>query len=265
MKKLKFRYHLKIEFDQPVCQHSFTVRCTPETDERQQILQLNERILPEESLGKGRDSFGNSYIYGKAQQPHSIFEALSEGIVLTGLQEFVTAKDVWQLDMFAMQTGYTKPGSALERFFESQRLPETESPLQKSLFFMERMREHFSYAQGRTDISTTAEAAWQQGCGVCQDYAHILLSLCRMAKIRCRYVAGMLIGEGASHAWIEVEDGGRWYGLDPTNGVQVFEDHIKISHGRDYGDCLLNQGVFTGNARQQSFVSVSVEEQFGNE
>ena len=81
-----------------------------------------------------------------------------------------------------------------------------------------------------------------------------------MAGIQARYAAGMLIGEGLSHAWVEVAQEGRWYGLDPTNGVRVLENHIKISHGRDYGDCLLNQGVFTGTANQQQTVSVTVEE-----
>lgn len=87
-----------------------------------------------------------------------------------------------------------------------------------------------------------------------------MLSLCRMLGIPCRYVAGMLIGEGASHAWVEIADNGVWYGLDPTNGTRVSEEHIKISHGRDYADCLINQGVFTGNAVQRQSVSVSVQE-----
>ena len=96
---------------------------------------------------------------------------------------------------------------------------------------------------------------------MCQDYAHIMISMCRMAGIPCRYVVGMLIGEGLSHAWVEIEDNGMWYGIDPTNGIKVSENHIKISHGRDYGDCLINQGVFTGTAKQIQTVSVSVQEE----
>lgn len=261
MKKLKFRYHLKIEFDQPVTQHSFTIRCIPETDERQQVLWLNEQILPKESSGMGRDSFGNSYVYGKTDSPHSMFEVFSEGTVQTGLSDSVTAQDEWKLQMYCAQTAYTRPGSWLKAFFEQCCPKETEGALQKSLYLMEALRAQFSYVSGQTNTLTTAEEAWRKGCGVCQDYAHILLALCRMAKIPCRYVAGMLIGEGASHAWVEVEDNGRWYGLDPTNGLRVLDDHIKISHGRDCKDCLLNQGIFWGNARQKSSVMVSVEEE----
>ena len=94
---------------------------------------------------------------------------------------------------------------------------------------------------------------------MCQDYAHAMLALCRMAGIPCRYVVGMLMGEGQSHAWVEIAQEGFWYGLDPTNDIPVDSQHIKLSHGRDYGDCLINQGLFTGSAAQRQRVSVSVE------
>ena len=42
------------------------------------------------------------------------------------------------------------------------------------------------------------------GQGVCQDYAHIMLSVLRPLGIPARYVSGHLLGEGAPHAWVEV-------------------------------------------------------------
>src|SRR5699024_11693841 len=66
-------------------------------------------------------------------------------------------------------------------------------------------------------------------------------------------------GEGLSHAWVEIEDNGYWYGLDPTNMLIVNDHHIKISHGRDYKDCTINQGLFIGNAVQQQTISRSEE------
>lgn len=260
MKTLKYRYYLRIDFDRPVTQHSFTVRCMPQADDRQMPMQQNISILPKEFLCENRDSFGNVYFFGRAQNPHTLFEVVSEGFIRTGMAEAAKAEETYRLGMFALQTDYTRPGLGLKAFFNALELPDAGNSVEKSLYLMEKLCAVFSYAQGKTDISTTAEQAWRLGCGVCQDYSHILLSLCRMAGIKARYVAGMLIGEGLSHAWIEVEDGGYWYGLDPTNGVRVAEDHIKISHGRDYADCLLNQGVFTGTAQQKQTVSVSVEE-----
>lgn len=260
MKTLRYRYYLKIEFDQPVTQHSFTVRCVPQPDERQQPLEQNISILPKEFLCENRDSFGNTCFFGRAQNPHTLFEVISEGMIRTGLSETTKAGERYRLGMFAPQTDYTRPGEGLTAFFKSLKLPEGAGSVEKSLYLMDALRGSFSYVQGKTDISTTAEHAWQLGCGVCQDYSHIMLSLCRMAGIQARYAAGMLIGEGLSHAWVEIAQDGRWYGLDPTNGISVLEDHIKISHGRDYADCLLNQGVFTGMAKQAQVVSVCVEE-----
>lgn len=260
MKKLKFRYHLRIEFDTPVTGHSFTVRCMPQTDDRQQILSQDIRILPKEFLSENTDSFGNSYFFGRTEAPHDLFEVKSEGTVVTGRCEGITAEPVYRLGMFAGQSKYTQASEGLRRFYRGLALDDREGNLAKALRLMEALREHFSYAAGVTDISTTAAQAWELGRGVCQDYSHIMLSLCRMAHIQSRYVVGMLLGEGASHAWVEIYDNGMWYGIDPTNGIRVLEDHIKISHGRDYADCLINQGVFTGNAKQVQSVSVLVEE-----
>lgn len=259
MKALNYRYYLRIRFDSPVTDHCFTVRCTPPTDGRQEIICQDTQIFPREFLCRGNDSFGNAYIFGRAGTPHTLFEVVIEGKAKTGLSDSTEADALYRIGMYSGQTGYTMPGEELTRFFHSLSLPR-EGNLKKSLYIMDALRTAFTYVSGKTDITTTAEKAWGTGCGVCQDYAHIMIALCRMAGIQARYVAGMLIGEGASHAWVEVADSGRWYGLDPTNGVRVMENHIKISHGRDYGDCLLNQGVFTGNARQHQSVSVIVEE-----
>ena len=100
----------------------------------------------------------------------------------------------------------------------------------------------------------------EMGKGVCQDYAHILIALCHMDGIGARYVVGFMIGEGATHAWVEIMCGGYWYGLDPTNNLMVDETYIKLSHGRDYNDCTVVRGSFYRQASQHQEVYVSVEE-----
>ena len=74
------------------------------------------------------------------------------------------------------------------------------------------------------------------GKGVCQDYSHILIALCRKYKIPARYVVGMIIGEGATHAWVEVYYDGCWYGLDPTHNKEVDDYFIKIGGTPSYND-----------------------------
>ena len=106
----------------------------------------------------------------------------------------------------------------------------------------------------------SAEEAAALSMGVCQDYAHILLALLRHEHIPCRYVVGMMMGEGASHAWIEVSDGEKWIALDPTNNCPVDDRYINISHGRDAKDCTINQGFFYGLPEQLQEIHVVVEE-----
>ncbi len=125
---------------------------------------------------------------------------------------------------------------------------------------MHQLHQSFTYQKCATDVSTTAEEAMGNGAGVCQDYAHIFLSLLRLKGIPARYVTGMLRGEGESHAWVELALGDCWYGLDPTNDCVVAGEHVRIACGRDYRDCRISQGVFYGGARQTQQVLVQVLE-----
>ena len=102
--------------------------------------------------------------------------------------------------------------------------------------------------------------ALEGGGGVCQDYAHIFLALCRLMGIPARYVAGMMVGEGATHAWTEVWILGAWIGFDPTNNRLAGDHYIKLSHGRDFGDCTIDKGCFKGFAAQKQNIYVKVEE-----
>jgi transglutaminase-like putative cysteine protease len=97
--------------------------------------------------------------------------------------------------------------------------------------------------------------------GVCQDFAHLLLGLCRSLKIPARYVSGYLATEMASatHAWIEVFVPGQgWRGLDPTHDCQVGEMHVKIANGRDYADVSPISGNYRGTRDRKMEVEVKI-------
>ena len=125
---------------------------------------------------------------------------------------------------------------------------------------MELLFNHFTYKTGSTTNQTTAEMALAQGCGVCQDYAHILIALCRQQGIPARYIAGFMIGEGATHAWVEVYVNGKWLGIDPTHNRIVDDLYIKLAEGRDFADCIIDRGLFNGVAQQSQYVEVKVVE-----
>jgi transglutaminase-like putative cysteine protease len=114
------------------------------------------------------------------------------------------------------------------------------------------------YTQGTTDINTTASDALKLGKGVCQDFAHLLISLCRLKGIPSRYVTGFMEGEGHTHAWVEYYDSGYWKAADPTQRKLVETGYIKLSHGRDYEDCSIERGVFSGRAEQNLEVFLNV-------
>lgn len=85
-----------------------------------------------------------------------------------------------------------------------------------------------------------------------------MLSLLRMKNIPCRYVMGYMLGEGSTHAWVEVLRNGEWIGYDPTNRRMVDGEYITVAVGRDANDCPVNRGIFSGTAKQQSQSGVSV-------
>jgi transglutaminase-like putative cysteine protease len=109
----------------------------------------------------------------------------------------------------------------------------------------------FTYGFGSTDVQTPASAALQIGRGVCQDYAHVMLAACRAAGVPARYVSGHLVGEGGSHAWVEVlvprPDGGTdVVAFDPTHRRRTNGNYLTIAIGRDYADVAPTSGTFAG-------------------
>ncbi len=111
---------------------------------------------------------------------------------------------------------------------------------------------HMTYTKGVTDVFTTASTAFWMRHGVCQDYAHIAIALARSCGIPARYASGHLIGEGATHAWVEflMDDHGATdvLSLDPTHGVETDFRYIVVAIGRDYDDVPPTSGVFTGRS-----------------
>ena len=127
-------------------------------------------------------------------------------------------------------------------------------------FLCHAVYQYMNYMPGVTHFGTTAEQACQCQAGVCQDYAHIMLSLLRLHHVPCRYVAGIMVGTGKSHAWVQAWQDGRWYGYDPTNDIRVTDSHISFACGRNCMDTLVNRGVFRGSAQQKMYVTATAVE-----
>jgi transglutaminase-like putative cysteine protease len=112
------------------------------------------------------------------------------------------------------------------------------------------------YAHGITDIHTAAAEALALGQGVCQDYAHVMITLCRLCGLPARYVSGHLLGEGGTHAWVEVllpstdrPNEAIALPFDPTHGCEANLSYVTIAVGRDYFDVAPTSGTFRASYR----------------
>jgi len=132
-----------------------------------------------------------------------------------------------------------------------------------------------TYAPGETDIGTSPMEVIETRRGVCQDFAHLMISCLRSRGLPARYVSGYLrtnapaeagadeprlVGDGASHAWVAVwSPPYGWTEFDPTNGCYAGTDHVAVAWGRDFGDVSPLRGVILGGAEHQLAVTVLVE------
>lgn len=265
MKKLKFDYEMKLTFDTPVTDHRFQLRCIPATGPRQQVVDVQMSVKPDIELEHNIDSFDSIVMTGYVAEPHDTFSYTVTGIAFV---DTAHTKEEPYKPLYRFNTPLTMPGPAIENMVRScaERLTTLDADaddVAKATEIMHEVYSAFTYTPGSTTIRTTAEQALAQGKGVCQDYAHVMLSVCRSLGLTARYIAGLLCGEGATHAWMEIYQNGRWIGLDPTHDRMVDDTYITIAHGRDYRDCMLDIGVFSadGTVTQRQWVNASVHEQ----
>jgi transglutaminase-like putative cysteine protease len=127
----------------------------------------------------------------------------------------------------------------------------------------------FEYEQGVTQVHSPIEHPLEAGRGVCQDFAHVMITIARSWGVPSRYVSGYLFhrredknrsGDDATHAWVEAYlPSFGWVGFDPTNNVLAGDRHIRVAVGRDYADVPPTRGTFKGDAESELGVAVTVE------
>jgi transglutaminase-like putative cysteine protease len=126
---------------------------------------------------------------------------------------------------------------------------------------------HVTYVPGSTGVQTSAQEAFDQEQGVCQDIAHLTVSLLREAGLPARYVSGYLFPKpdaepgdevtGQSHAWVEYWTG-EWVACDPTNDSYIGQRHVVVAAGRDYADVPPLKGIYHGAPSRTMEVEVTL-------
>lgn len=288
MKRLYFCYRMNVTFSEPVSDHSFTLKCVPKNTPYQEIEILHHEVMPHTWIAEGRDSFGNPYIYGKAAKLHTEFSVFVEGYAnVHRLQEEGFGKEEQMesdlkkgipfkvyhrddscsrlyYDFMAYPTKLTAASEEIQRVAEiyREKIENGKEHFPEHIYaLMQDIYQWMTYAPGTTNLKTTAGEAYFGRQGVCQDYAHIMLAVCRCLHIPCLYIAGYMEGEGASHAWVRVYDREKevFYEIDPTNARWAGEEYIEVLCGKDAQDCLMNKGIYRGCAMEEQNIHVIVE------
>lgn len=134
----------------------------------------------------------------------------------------------------------------------------------------QQIKADFVYDPAATTVTTPVAEVFADKRGVCQDFAHLMLSCLRALQLPARYVSGYILndpppgeeklqGADASHAWVESWfPGVGWIGFDPTNGKQADADFITLAWGREFMDVTPLRGVVLGGGEHELTVRVAV-------
>ncbi len=253
MKQYLYNYQTIVRFSQPIKQHAVLLRCQPTNNAFQTIEQEHVILSSDYKIKQGLDAFGNRILYGQADAPRMVFGYISTGIVSTC--PYLSAYNNENLFLYQQPTPLTN----LKQSIQQATIIDRGSPLDKAEQICSQVFEMLQYVPNSTNIQTDASTVFNKRCGVCQDFAHLMIAFCRANNLPARYVNGFVEGEGQTHAWVEVYDGQLWQGFDPTHNRKLQQGYIKLSQGRDAADCPVIRGLFKGLANQETFINVTLQ------
>jgi transglutaminase-like putative cysteine protease len=167
----------------------------------------------------------------------------------TGQGPHIEAITTQALNTYRLPSSFTQPDAAL-RAVAGELACSGESVFDLASAVGGWVYRRMSFGFDRTGVRTTAGQALAAGHGVCQDYAHLMLALCRLLGLPVRYVSGHLVGEGGTHAWVEVMRPAphrvEILAWDPTHDRPADLRYLTVAVGRDYHDVAPVSGTYSG-------------------
>lgn len=263
--KLHVEHATLFTYDEPVREAVGEARLQPREDGGQHLLSFRLVLDPATPLERIADRFGNAVHCYSLLPPHRFLTATAHSLVETSDSPLLPAPPLGLLARheFSAASEYVPLTDSLVAFAR-EHAPAEASAEASAYALMHAIAATFVYEPGSTSISTTAEAVLAGGRGVCQDFAHLMLALCRSLGLPARYVSGYLHDPAlppdtvlASHAWAEVflEERG-WLSLDPTHDRATGPNYVRVAVGRDYADAAPIRGLYQGGANEQLEVRV---------
>lgn len=271
-------------YEQPASEAYVEARLTPPARLTQRTLTHAVEFTPDAPVTGYTDYFGNPTVFYSMIKRH-------ERLTVTNRLSVETAPSVYPEDALELTVGEARQifSSVSTDVFDhlrgtaaapnggeatkwGRRLLRSDLSLRRALHDLNAaVHREFKYTKGSTDVSTPLAAVWKTRRGVCQDFAHVMLSVLRTSGLPARYVcgyietdppkgAGRLVGAVATHAWVEVlVPGMDWVALDPTNNQWCGERHVAVSFGRDFADAAPLRGTFKGSGGQTMSVKVTMK------
>jgi transglutaminase-like putative cysteine protease len=270
--RYEIAYRSDYRYDAPVAGNHNRLRMRPFSAGTQRCEHFDVRVDPEAVRHDHDDLFGNSVTEILVPQRHERLRIEVDALVATTepLPPPEAAWAVLRTDAYREAAGIyryaLRPDDAPDGLRPLIDEVRSDSPAETAGRVTTLLHERFEYRSGATTVDTTAEQFAELGAGVCQDFAHLAIALLRENDIAARYVSGYFFttpdDSGASaevetHAWVEAllpvaGDGEHtWHPIDPTNGIPAGDAHVKIGHGRWYGDVPPVEGTFTGQASSE--------------
>jgi transglutaminase-like putative cysteine protease len=249
------------------------LRLQPFSDEWQKVDNFLVKVLPAVRLQHHRDFYANVVHHFEISEPHSSLLVESQLRVTTLPRPVLGEKDApWPLARIGEAAQSSRVFDFLQDSCYVSLSPEAwrlaldatdgqTDTWQAALAIMRSVHGQIAYQSHSTTVHTHMRDVLEQKRGVCQDFAHVMIGLCRSLKIPALYVSGYLATEtvGATHAWTEVFiPGVGWRALDPTHNRQTDETYIRIAVGRDYADVPPVTGTYKGTTDRQMQVQVNI-------
>jgi transglutaminase-like putative cysteine protease len=277
--KLQVTHRTVFEYAAPVSNSVNTLHLEPRTFPFQRTISSTIRILPPTRMRRFSDLFQNITHHFEMFKPHLRLEVDSRlkvhnlPLLISDRGMEATSRDMNDPSTRERTWQYLQDSHLVSHQAEIWRtavdLTHGADTLHgQAMIIMQWIHENFRYSPGATVANTRLAEAFALRAGVCQDFTHVMLGLCRSVGLPARYASGylyngssdLLIGAQASHAWCEVYlPHAGWIGYDPTNNMLADERYVKVAVGRDYDDVAPVKGVYTGTAHCIMKVDVVVE------
>jgi transglutaminase-like putative cysteine protease len=280
---LDIRHVTRYHYERPIRESLMELRMQPQKSIRQRLISFDLELDPRAQLFSYIDPFGNAVHHFDVPQPHDELTIVSRACVETQPPpELPQSLDLGEWDRlkssftqaecfdFLQPHGFTQITPALRAFMQGKDLEASQvrDPLSRLRDLNQTIYDAFAYEPGVTRADSKIDEALKRGGGVCQDFAHIMITIAREWGLPARYVSGYLFTDrkggdrsdpDATHAWVEVFlPSQRWIGFDPTNNMLTGERHVGVAIGRDYGDVPPSRGVYKGDSESQVAVDVAV-------